>query len=44
MMRGIIHTRDLSWQELRAFPGTAQMKLLRDEPSGGARMIYDPIG
>jgi quercetin dioxygenase-like cupin family protein len=36
MVREIIHTRGLSWQELRAFPGTAQVKLLRDEPSGGA--------
>ena len=39
MMRGIIHTPDVSWQELRAFPGTAQVKLLRDEPSGGARTM-----
>jgi quercetin dioxygenase-like cupin family protein len=39
MMRGVIHTRDLRWQELRAFPGTAQVKLLRDEPSGGARTM-----
>lgn len=37
MMRGIIHTRDLSWQALRSFPGAAEVKMLRDEPSGGAR-------
>jgi hypothetical protein len=39
MTRRIVHTRDLSWQALRAFPGTAQVKLLRDEPSGGARTM-----
>jgi hypothetical protein len=39
MMRGIIHTRDLSWESLRSFPGTAELKMLRDESSGGARTI-----
>jgi hypothetical protein len=39
MIRQTIHTHDLSWQELRAFPGTAQVKLLRDEPSGGSRTM-----
>jgi hypothetical protein len=39
MKEATIHTRGLQWQELRAFPGTAQVKLLRDDPSGGARTM-----
>jgi hypothetical protein len=35
----ILHTPDLSWQALRSFPGTAEVKMLRDEPSGGARTM-----
>jgi hypothetical protein len=39
MKNATVHTRDVSWQKLRAFPGTAQVKMLRDDPSGGARTM-----
>ena len=36
----ILYTPDLNWQGLRrVFPGAAEMKVLRDEPSGGARTM-----
>jgi ChrR Cupin-like domain len=39
MKNAIVHPRDVKWQQLRAFPGTVQVKMLRDEPSGGARTM-----
>ena len=40
MMEEIIrYTPDLNWEDLRGFPGTAQAKMLRDEPPVGARTM-----
>jgi len=39
-MESIIrYTHDMDWQELRLFPGTAEVKVLRDEAPGGARTV-----
>jgi hypothetical protein len=35
----ILHTPDVGWQALRSFPGTAEVKMLRDEAHGGARTM-----
>jgi hypothetical protein len=33
------YTPDMNWENLRFFPGRGQVKMLRDEPSGGARTM-----
>jgi len=38
-MEEIIDTQDSQWQALRAFPGTAEVKMLRDDRDGGARTM-----
>jgi len=39
MDESIHHTDDMSWRELREFPGTAEVKILREEPEGGAKAM-----
>jgi anti-sigma factor ChrR (cupin superfamily) len=34
-----LDTHDLSWEELRLFPGTGEMKMLRDESQGRGRTV-----
>jgi anti-sigma factor ChrR (cupin superfamily) len=38
-MEAILDTRDSQWQALRAFPGSAEVKMLRDDKDGGARTM-----
>jgi hypothetical protein len=38
-METIFDTRDSQWQALRAFPGAAEVKMLRDDRDGGARTM-----
>jgi hypothetical protein len=36
-MEELMHPENIAWRELQEFPGTAEVKILRDEPEGGAR-------
>jgi anti-sigma factor ChrR (cupin superfamily) len=38
-MEEMMYTPNVDWQELQEFPGTAEVKTLRDVPDGGARTM-----
>jgi anti-sigma factor ChrR (cupin superfamily) len=38
-MEEMIYTANIDWRELREFPGTAEVKILRDVSDGGARTM-----
>jgi quercetin dioxygenase-like cupin family protein len=38
-MEDVIYTQNIDWQPLRAFPGTAEVKMLRKPVHGGARTM-----
>ena len=39
MDESIHHTEEMSWRKLREFPGTAEVKVLREEAEGGAKAM-----